>query len=294
MKDFSVVSGLIAQLLRAKSPELGARLKQRLNLLLTEQGLPYFNEREHGFNKFTDFLKETQSTVVRFEPRDSGGDIWVSLVPEQQAQPAKSPLPASDEHRSERTPIRNDVWQAFANTDPGRKRFLHKSSHQVRHFVEKGAPSAVKDEVLASPQDYAEIQLISGEQQSRWMAEFLNGIPLHGENRTIFEPMLNAPYSSNLNSVFTGALKERGEAWKRMRAERINQHIDDWAARNSIDLNVLRRSGRPAESLLIPVTSPLSSLRSKVHKLLELVSDEDIEKLILPTLLTTISIRARQ
>jgi hypothetical protein len=293
MEDLSTVSSMIAQLLRARSPELGARLKQRLNLLLSEQGLPPFNERALGYKKFTDFLKATQSANVTVGAAKAGGDVTVSLVVDSTVDSASDLRIASLPEKQERAPLRNDVWQAFVNPDPHRKRFFNRVTHQIRHFSSGEPASGSKVAVMGSPHDYVEILPVSGAMQSSWMSEFLDSIPVGRENRLIFEPMLNSAYSSSLNSIFTAALKERGEDWKRVRKEKISLIIEDWATQHGIDRRVLHKATTYSAVHTAQNPNHSARLRSQVDQLLALIADEDIEKLIMPTLLAAISIRSR-
>lgn len=294
MLDLSVVSGLIVELLQSRSPEFVARLKQRLNQLLTSKGLPHFNEKLFGYRKFSEFLKETQSGELIFDRRDGAGAMLVSLKGISVAIAKDSSASMADENTTERNAIRNDVWQAFTNPDPQRKRFLHRHTHVIRHFADQDKNSVQKVEILGAPQDYAEILPIDGTKQTQWMADFLDTVPVQGKDRVPFDAMLKESYTSSINSVFSAALKEQGNAWKKYRKARINLAIDQWASDNGISSAILWRPADPASSIAPSALLGAPSLRLKVQKLLDLVCDDDIEKLILPTLLATIAIRARQ
>lgn len=294
MPDLSIFSGMIIELLQTRSPELVARLKQRLNLRLTTQGLPHFDEHAFGYRKFSEFLKATLSSELIFDARNGTGDMLVSLNQIPAAPVDAKPAIKAGEEKTERAAIRNDVWQAFTNPNPQRRRFFHRHTHAIRHFSDQADEAAIKVEILGALQDYVEILPIDGSKQTQWMAEFLDAIPLQGKDRGPFDAMLKESYTSSFNSVFTAALKERGTAWKKFRKARVNLAIDEWATKNGITPIVLSRPIDQVSTASPSLLLGAPALRIKVQKLLDLVSDDDIEKLILPTLLATISIRARQ
>lgn len=101
---------LLQQILAARSPELGARLKQRLSASLREQGFPPFDERALGHKSFQAFLEKTQGEWLEVaRPTTGPGDILVSL---RGRLGASATIPG----RSEPLPhFRNEVWQAFTN-----------------------------------------------------------------------------------------------------------------------------------------------------------------------------------
>ena len=138
MLDAAEISKLIVHLLSARSPEFGARLKQRLNALLRERNLEPFDERRYGYKKFQDFLEKGQTDIVQVIRHEDGGDIQVSLKEAAQAA-VEAPVIQSVVSPSEWAgrPIRSDVWQAFANPDPERRRYLDRQTLQIFHPVER-------------------------------------------------------------------------------------------------------------------------------------------------------------
>ncbi|WP_157378031.1 hypothetical protein [Burkholderia ubonensis] len=285
------MSQLLTQLLADHSPEFGARLKQRLNALLVEHGQSRLNERALGFRRFQEYLERAHGDLVHIERPREDGDILVSLKSAQTPSPHRADT--LNKATGARAPIRNEVWQAFTNPDSSRKRFLHKQSRAVKHFVE-GQPSGIPDEISVAASDFIEIKPIEGATQLGWMTRFLNEIDLPASERVVFDAMLNEEYSSSVNSTFTRALGDHGDAWRQFRTKLVTEHISTWASQHSVPMSDLRASpkqrvtakaeGQPSTQL---------SAREQVLRLLDLISDEDVTRLVLPTLLSTILIKSR-
>lgn len=298
MLEVAEVSKLLVHLLAARSPEYGARLKQRLNALLRERGLEPFDERQHGFRKFQDFLERGQGDVLKVVRTEGGGDIQVVL---KDLQPAagEAPLlqPASPPSEWAGRPIRSEIWQAFANPDPERRRFLDRQTFQICHYTPNHHPE-VKDLVDRNPSQYAEISPIAAETQKGWMRDFLDAIPITGGERAVLDQMLEQPYTSALNAAFTRALAGNAGRWREHRVKLVLNTIVNWAKSNGVDIDRLRASEekpatRPADAATIGVLNASGTSRVQAMKLLELISDEDIGRVVLPVLLSTILIKSR-
>jgi hypothetical protein len=282
--DVSQISQLLKQLLEAHSPEVGARLKQRLNALLIGQGLDHFDERAFGFRKFGDFLQKTQTDILKVDRTEQSTDIVVSLVgvPTLAVQ-ASRPVIESDQ-----TAIRSDVWQAFTNINVQRKRFLNKESFALKHFIENDQSTA-SHEVAESRDKFVEIQPVAGTEQLKWMREYLGTVPLQTADKAPLEAMTQQPYTGSLNSAFTRALGEKGEGWRHFRSQRVTEAIERWASQQGVALDHLRKSTvqSPADAKV----AIKESARLRAQKLLDLISEEDIAKVVLPVLVTTFLIR---
>lgn len=297
MLEIAEVSKLLVHLLSARSPEFGARLKQRLNALLRERSLEPFDEQRYGFRKFQDFLEKGQSEFVRVTRHDNGGDIQVTLKDSVQAV-VEAPVLRPEVPPSEwiGRPVRSDVWQAFANPDPERRRYLNRQTFQVRHFTASYNPE-IEAEVNLNPAQYVEIIPITGETQKSWMRDFLDAVPITGDERTVLDQMLSQPYTSALNVAFTRSLAFNATPWKRHRLKLVRNAIFQWAKLNSVDVNRLNTSdGKAAVEQPAALASNSTSAmnpRLQAVRLLELLSDEDIGRVVLPVLLSTILVKAR-
>jgi hypothetical protein len=299
---------ILAQLLSIHSPELGARLKQRLNAAFIANGLGYFDEKSLGYGKFTDYLSREHSDLVHLERKEGVGDILVSLRTESK----RVSIPASSNplNSARAQVIRNDVWQAFANPDFERKRFLNRDTGKIIHFI-ASKQSLERAEVESTPDIFLEISPVSPECQLEWMAEFLSGMSLPFDERGVLEELIRKPYSSAMNVTFTRALGANSRAWRTFRTQRITAIIHSWVTEKSVSLDKILV--QPTEPNVTPLETPpmdaVSKLsqppqgtvhsserfppREQVAKLLELLSDEDIIRLVIPTLLSTILVKSR-
>lgn len=293
MAEPDYVRPLLQQLLNGRAPELGARLKQRLNALLAEKGLPRFDEKQFGFRKFQSFLEQTQSDWLDVSKPEGAGDIHVSSK-RAFAAPSDSTVTAAPGGTPQ--PLRSDIWQAFTNPDPQRKRYFQSSTGLVVHFLESEWADK-REQIESATGGYLAITPIEGTLQQRWMREFLDSIPITGAERTPYEALLAEPYSSALNATFTRALGDHAAAWREFRTSRITSTIQSWARDAGIPLDQLRAQPKevsaPSFVTGAPRLAPASSPRAKAVKLLELMSDDDIRQVIIPILLSTIMVRNR-
>ncbi|MEQ0777871.1 hypothetical protein ABLT15_36825 [Paraburkholderia tropica] len=301
-------SQLLTQLLSVNSPELGARLKQRLNAAFAANGLGGFDEKSLGFAKFTDYLLRQHGDLVSVERREGFGDILVSLRSMPSAR--TSYIPVLKQLQGPATPvIRSDVWQAFANPDPERKRFFNVHTARIVHYL-KGKSGPERAQVESAPDTFVEILPISGDVQARWMREFLGSASLPSNEREALEPLVAEPYSSAVNATFTRALGAHSVAWRNYRTAQITSVIDAWAHGHAIPLSQLHVVSPDATAGTLEAAGTTESRatatlaigsehslqvppRQQVVKLLELLTDDDIVRLVLPTLLSTIMIKSR-
>lgn len=287
--DFPViVTQLVSELLAEKSPEYAARLKQRLAVVMSERGLGAFEERAYGFKGFRDFLKRGLTNVKLEESGDDllvySADVGKSVQPRAQVL---SNIPQAS------TTIRSDVWQAFSNPDNSRHRFLNKKTYVIRHYIE-GEDSAARSEVEAARGDFLEIKSITGEEQREWMRQFLTSASIKESERGVLEAIIALPYSSSMNAAFTQALGENSDAWRHFRTKHVTNYMSAWASTNGLNMEKLRLHQRsPAAS------NPKLSLKSdvapreQVVRLLDLLSDAEISRIVLPILLTTMLVRSK-
>ncbi|MCC9597952.1 MULTISPECIES: hypothetical protein [unclassified Rubrivivax] len=286
-------SQLLRQLLQARSPELGARLKQRLMASLREQGTARFDERVLGYKSFQVFLEKTQGDWLQVtRPTASSGDILVELREQGRAATLPSRLALGPRFRSE-------VWQAFTNPDSTRKRFLHRSTGQVLHF-KAGEGSLEEAAYLRHPEEYAEIEFIEGNRQLQWMEEFLNAVPIVGDERTTYESMRSTPYSSAMNTAFSRALGDKQNQWREFRTSRVAAAMAAWAAKCEVPVHLLEQSTETREvrpvatgSVSVDTIKDAHTPRIDALKLLELLTDHEIKSIVIPVLLSTMLLRSR-
>jgi hypothetical protein len=283
-KELTLILQLIPQLLAANSPQLGSQLKQKLNRALLNQGVSPFNEKLYGHKRFADFLSERFDGHVIVERPQGAGDISVLLNPQFSAN---TPALTNNIKQIDHPVIRSEVWQAFANPDKARKRFLHKSDLTIVHF-NSDVESAEKMLVEKSPDDFIEIEPISGEMQLGWMRAFVETIKLPPTERSPIISLLDETYTGGLNATFTRALGGFGNDWRSFRTHNVMAEISKWAEGYKLTLNDLsvNHHKKPDETIEYQDIKLLSH-RQQALQLLQMLTDDEIAKMVIPTLLST-------
>ncbi|WP_210558340.1 MULTISPECIES: hypothetical protein [unclassified Pseudomonas] len=288
MEDLHFAAQLVQQLLSAKPHEYGARLKQGLNRSLKSNGLAPFDEHRWGYRKFSDFLTGYFGDKVIIERPQPFGDVMVSLR-SATPWPHTSPTQASPKPESS-TIMRNDVWQAFTNPDPTRKRFFNRATHHVLHFVEN-KNEEFERKLDSARDDYVEIERITADDQIGWMRAFLDIINLPEAERAPLDSMISGDYSSHVNMAFTKSLDSHEAEWRRYRSRQITNTIETWALQNTIKLEdlIARRSKATSPEALSPPAMPTALLtpRQQAIRLLELMSDDEVARDVIPVLLSS-------
>lgn len=294
MDNANFTKQLLLQLLSERSPELGARLKQRLNHEFISRGLGRFDEKAYGYLKFSDFLEGTFGDTLSIERQRDVGDIQVTIRTYNN-KPASSSATSSKIEPSSLPRMRNEVWQAFSNPDPRRKRFLNKITGAVCHYLESEPGSAVRNEVERTPDNFEEIQPVDGETQIQWMKEYLDTINLPPKEKAAIERLIGYSYSSDLNAAFSRALGNQGAGWRRYRTRGIISRIEAWAKERNVSFETLKSQHKRENSITeSAATGPAPhSPRSQASKLMEILDDDDIARVVLPTLLTLVLVKSR-
>ncbi|MBD9414098.1 hypothetical protein IB234_05945 [Pseudomonas sp. PDM16] len=283
MTELSLVEQFVLRLLTDQSPELGARLKQKLNKLLISEGHNRFDETAFGYKKFGEYLTRALAEKVTVEHPASSGDILVRL----KAQSQYSQAPVKSQHRA----IRSDVWQAFTSTNPERKHFYDPASQEVVSYLEsdQGEPAGrITNSLL-------EITPIGGDQQQNWMHAFLEQLRLNDDTKTPLEAIAAQTYTSGVNAAFTRALGEHSNSWRHYRTNHIIARVRSWADSHSVSMDNLcaPQSVSASPPPLQTARAPEALNRHKAIKLLELMDDEDIARIVIPTLLSSLLLKSR-
>lgn len=293
-----IISRLLVQIL-SQSSQPGARLKQRLNQALVANGYMGLNEKYLGYKKFARYLEsEHCDTVVVIRP-DGIGDVTVSLR-------SQKSVPYIDTNQTPLRSIRNDFWQAFVNPDPNRVRFFDKTTDRIEHFPVT-SENLPKVEEYRSNDSYVEITPIPGDKHNDWMRDFLSTQDLSDAEKSTLEAIASEDYSSKTNNMFVRSLGgHRSHAWKNFRASHVIETILRWTAESGINQSVIYThqgtnkancSREPSKHELDAqsLSGNTHQLRPKaqVLKLLDLLSEEDIARVVIPTLLSTIMIKSR-
>lgn len=287
-----VARQVLVEILKDNGPQLGAKLKVRLTTALGQRlGLPA--DTWHALlPKLSHFLA-ANSDLVDVDRPAGPGDIRVSL---RDSASSTSPIDA----QSTKVWYRPDVWTAFVNPDPNRRRFFHRQRQEIVHFsTQSSVPPnpQVADRVARDPQ-FIEIQFASAEAQQNWLREFLDTTPLISEaHKKVARHFVEVPFDSSINAAFAASLGPHGDAWRRFRAKRVDDFVTAWAARNGVDVEGLKRfppagelAGRPTpdanlpSSAEAPAVTPLvgGDSRSTLIRLIESLDDTELRQVLVP------------
>ena len=215
----------------AAGPVLGARLRP---LLLEEFRRATARDLEpvlRSFGKFSAFLADN-ADLVSVQADSRSGDIRVSL--KSAGQPAHAPS-------RPRRRFSSQLWRAFTNPDERRRRFYHRERREVVHYL-TGSPNNLDTSFanrVDSDDKFVEIEYAPAPEQTRWMQDFLNSTDsLPDSTRRIAEHFVGIAYDSSVNTAFESALASHGYEWRSFRASRVSRHIERWAEKNSISLEL--------------------------------------------------------
>lgn len=296
----SPVLQALSEILAAQSPQFAARLKQRLTATLQAKDEPAFDERKFGFKGFRDFLERGTQGLFLVEPSTVGSDVMVTPVGAKNHSIPTAPFAVGTSHS-----IRNDVWQAFTNPDPARLRFWGRHSFQVRHYL-RGEDSPHSREVLDSPEAFIEIAPITAETQVSWMQQFTDQQTIPEERRKVIESILTKTYSSGINAAFTGALGELGSQWRQQRIRHVLLAIHAWADTHGVPherLSLRTPSERDSSLVMAGTEKPfrndhvgsggIQDPRERAVRLLDMLSDEEISRVVVPILLSTLLVKGK-
>lgn len=235
-----------------------------------------------AYPKFSDFLKRFDD-LVEVVSKPGGGDITVGLRNKGSKTQEDRPI------ESER--LRGDVWRAFTNPDPRRRRFLHRTTGRVHHYADPAVTlnDRIWSERIQREPDHVEIQPATAVQQSQWMQAFVDSsLDLPDDIKRTARHLASAPYETALELSFERTLGNRSNDWRRYRAERIANLVESWAAANGILMSSLvdnhdyaGGTTRPEASgplMSAPAIQPLDSIRS----ILSSCTDEELSTVLLP------------
>lgn len=297
----SVVLQALSEILAVQSPQFAARLKQRLTAALQAKGEDAFDERKFGFKGFRHFLTEGTQGLFDIAPSPDGADIVVSL---QGATEGITTAPSSTSEVG--SAIRKEVWQAFTNPDMTRLRFFNRRTYVVRHYL-RGEDSPPAQEVAAAGAEFVEIQPISGDDQVGWMRQFIEQKNIGHPLRDVLEGIIAKPYTSGVNAAFTGALQDDGLEWRQDRVQKIVKRITAWSKANDVSMEHLC-SRQATESASPAATQPKKTVkveraedgadgvkhpRAQAERLLGILTNDEISRVVLPVLLSTLLMRGK-
>ena len=181
-----------------------------------------------SFGKFSAFLAHNADLVV-VRPDDRSTDVRVSL---------RSGDRDGNSGRRRRR-FSSQLWRAFTNPDEGRRRFYHRDTQEVVHFLADSSNSldeSISNRVKGDDR-FVEIEYARAEEQTGWMRSFLEGSTLPESTRRVASHFVTIGYESAVNTAFESSLGPHGYEWRRYRVSRISEHIDLWAKKNTVSLD---------------------------------------------------------
>jgi hypothetical protein len=117
---------VLVDILRVNGPQLGSKLKIKLIAGLIQRGRLTPAESTLLIPKLSTFLV-ANSDLVEVQ-KSTVGDITIALRD-------KAAINADQETDAQPIRYRPDVWQAFLNPDPQRRRFFHRHAHTLVHYL---------------------------------------------------------------------------------------------------------------------------------------------------------------
>lgn len=293
MHNDSLTRQLLAELL-ASGPLKGAQLAQRLRRAYEMQTGQPFELARWGFESFSSFLHAHADVALIARP-EGEGDVEVSLKPVPQIERnGVAERGGRDDPRPQRLPA--DIWQAFTNPDPNRRRYFNRRTGEVAHY--RNGASDIGDEkargrVEAWGNDAALINPIAATTQHGWMRDFVASLSLRAHERDALERLLDTSYTSSLNLVFSRTLGSDGPGWRAYRSRRVNEYVERWAEENGIPFERLVEGRFRAPTVsppdlsstalgVAPQPGHFSELRRKLHLLIDALPDDDVEKVLVP------------
>jgi hypothetical protein len=228
MVDYKPVVREILRELLSRGPQRGALLKLVFSREFERQsnGVSY-QQAFWNYQKFTDLLV-ANSDLFEVQWPEGPGDVTVKLRDAAPSlaliatQPADTPAPQGF--------VRSDLWNAFTNPDPNRRRFIHRLSGEIVHFLAHSGAELdrrIADQV-ATDGNFVEIQPARAEEQHAWMAAFIASSALPESKRRLVSDLINLPYSSRVNAIFLAALGEFAEGWRQYRSARVFDVVKRW------------------------------------------------------------------
>lgn len=304
-EQHTVVAEILPTLLSEQTHELGARLMQRIKAVFSSRGLPDFEPKKEGYPKFSVYLERLHGDIARVVRIPGESDVHVFKKSHSSSLHLIQQTPVSQTIK-QNVVIRSNVWQAFLNPDVLRKRFFNKKTKDIIHFIPY-QDTVEEGEVNANPSICVEILPIPGPEQLSWMREFLSSTPINEPEKQVITAQIGDKYSSALNATFINSLGAYSTLWRKHRIPRIINHIQAWAEKNGIPFSDLCVSGtlhtspvkeeeESMENAMMDMCSQTEALppRRLAHKLLDLMTENDIALMVLPTMMNTLLFKSRQ
>ncbi|HEX7300088.1 MAG TPA: hypothetical protein VF257_13910 [Solirubrobacteraceae bacterium] len=207
-----------------------------------------FDEHRLGFANFREFVAAAeQAGVVRVTHHRPG---VTHLAPVDSASPAGDRPPVRR--------IRRDLWEAFFDWD-------HVPGHWDRH------EHRVVDTIGPGDQErFVAVEPISFDQQVEWMRNFAQELtePVGEALRAVLDTQ--RPVQAFVAVLRTD--RQTQVLWTERRLELVAEHIEQWAAKHSIDISIWQEAD----------VSARGNLRALLHRALDAVPDDQLHLVALP------------
>ncbi|TFC22095.1 hypothetical protein E3O55_18940 [Cryobacterium sp. MDB1-18-2] len=235
--------------------------------------MPMFSEKQLGFRKFIDFLREAQAQGRLFVFLDNNGHPRVSGEPVL-AEPV---LPSQIAPEEQPPRMRQDLWSSIVHWEDMSDRFWDRKERRAIYVPVNEAGSPLWN---SEPDRFARIIPVSRDKHVEWMNEFAER--LGGEKR---DALLHAVGPDAKRGAFKFALRryDLTAQWGAELQSRVTEHAEAWAKSEDVRLDhiVERTSPQsapaspPSDTKIAPPPRPSFSLDS-VQSHVEPVTETDL------------------
>jgi hypothetical protein len=264
--------------------EASGRIVKAAGLKTALQRLSFnaFSEAELGFPNFKSFLVEAERRGFLRVTQNAGTDLVVTTGQEPSRQPDRPRRPPF---------IRREYWRAFNDRTPGWRHLFHIATGEIHTIPAEPGPlgdksssyAAIRAEAAASPAGYLDVTPISQETEVAWMAEFAQA--QSEPSRTLLLRALDSERPTSRFKAAVSMMRTEDLLWKRRRAERILEAIQDWASAHNLDnlqiVDIRPRMVAGAPSSVAP-TADDQNLRRRVLRILEKLPLSELLSLRVP------------
>jgi hypothetical protein len=248
-----------------------------------------FDETSLGFESFMEFVDFAASRGV-VEVSRIGGQPVVSLPGSQPVEAAEAGRQAGVRRRPR---VRADLWEAFTNWGHWQRAWDRERGVAFRipaeeHESEPERYRTLREEWKAQPERFVEIPGISQAEQFGWMSEFAD--QQTGKTGLLLRYALRE--EERKAQAFSQAIREEPGTytrWLDLRVERIVKAIEEWKAKEGLDIDICEGSppadegqqrsdvAAPAATSSVPATE--ADLRKLAHVAIDGMTYEELLRL---------------
>ena len=216
----------VYQVIESQQPsnQLITAAKLGLDLRRTAGGARWV---DYGFSTLKELLQEMERLgLLRIGETDRGA-LAVQVENKEQLPLGHSPTTDKNPPKSNLR-LRQEIWSAFVIEEPRGKRFLNRSTREVRIGLRE-APEPVDDWLRVVP--------ISSDVQRAWAQEFLRDRDLISNL-----PIVNSLTPNEWYRSFPEALRDHapklGFEWNRHRSSLVAAEVRRWCGENNLDSEI--------------------------------------------------------